>query len=201
MFPALAVIAGWYIDQMMEQGRARPRIAATLLTLLLGSALIFGLFKALDTMPYIEAGVLGCAAVILVMTFLAAYFFWRRSTGNVVAVQVVGMALFVTMVTSLLMPGLAPYFASQGFATEFLKEYDGVSPIHVQKFLQPGVAFYAEKFGREFKTGDQLSALLRKGDTGYVLVQRKMVEKLPLQDQQKLVEVAAVADKLLMRIR
>ena len=95
----------------------------------------------------------------------------------------------------------AAYSGLFSFAAAFLKEYDGVSPIHVQKFLQPGVAFYAEKFGREFKTGDQLSALLRKGDTGYVLVQRKMVEKLPLQDQQKLVEVAAVADKLLMRIR
>jgi 4-amino-4-deoxy-L-arabinose transferase-like glycosyltransferase len=201
MFPALAVVAGWYINQLMEQGRAKPRTAITLVTILLGSALIFGLFKALDTMPYLEAGVLGCAAVILIMTCLAAFFCWRRSIGNFVAVQVVGMALFVTMVTSLLMPALAPYFASQGFATEFLKEYDGVSPIHVQKFLQPGVAFYAEKFGREFKTGDQLSALLRKGDTGYVLVQRKMVEKLPPQDQQKLVEVAAVADKLLMRIR
>ncbi len=201
MFPALAVVAGWYIDQLMERGRAKPRLTATLITVVLGSALIFGLFKALDTMPYLEAGVLGCAAVIFGMTCLAAFFFWRRSTGKLVAVQVVGMALFVTMVTSQLMPALAPYFASQSFATEFLKEYDGVSPIHVQKFLQPGIAFYAEKFGREFKTGDQLSALLRKGDTGYVLVQRKMVEKLPPQDQQKLVEVAAVADKLLMRIR
>jgi len=201
MFPALAVIAGWYIDQTMEQGRAKPRIAATLITVLLGSALIFGLFKALDTMPYLEAGVLGCSAVIFAMTCLSAFFVWRRRTGNAVAVQVVGMALFVTMVTSLLMPALSPYFASREVAAEFLKQYDGVSTIHVQKFLQPGLAFYAEKFGPEFKTGDQLSALLRKGDTGYVVVQRKMVEKLPPQDQQKLVELAAVADKLVMRIR
>ena len=201
MFPAIAVVAGWYIDQMIEKGRSKPRVAATLITLMLGSALIFGLFKALDTMPYLEAGVLGCSAVILGMTVLSAVFYWSRSTGKAVAVQVIGMAMFVTVVTGLLMPALSPHFSSRELAAEFLRNYDGTSTMHIQKFLQPGIAFYAEKFGPEFKTVDQLSALLRRGETGYVLVQRKMYEKLPPQDRQKLVEVAATADKLMMRIR
>ena len=73
--------------------------------------------------------------------------------------------------------------------------------MHVQKFLQPGVAFYAEIFGPEFKTGKNLSELLARGETGYVLVQRKMYEKLPPTDRQKLVEIAAVEDKIIFRIR
>ena len=201
LYPALAVIAGWYIEKMIETGRSRPRVAVMLITLLMGSALIFGLFKTLDTMPYLEAGVLGCSAVILAMTLLTAFFTWRRSTGSAVAVQVIGMSLFVTVVTGLLMPALSPHFASRELSAEFLRHYDGTSTLHVQKFIQPGVAFYAEIFGPEFKTGEQLSALLRRGETGYVLVQRKMYEKLPPQDRQRLVELAATADKLVMRIR
>lgn len=201
MFPAVSVIIGSYIVRMIDKGQGKPRVAVTLITLLVGSALIFGLFKTLDTMPYIEAGVLGCSAIILVMTVLAAVFFWRRSTGNAIAVQVVGMTLFVTVATALLMPSLSPHFAAKEIAAKFLQHYDGASTIHVQKFLQPGIAFYAEKFGLAFKTGDQLSALLNRGETGYVLAQRKMIEKLPPQDRQRLVEVAATADKLVMRIR
>ena len=151
--------------------------------------------------PYLEAGVLGCSAVILAMTLLTAFFTWRRSTGSAVAVQVIGMSLFVTVVTGLLMPAMSPHIGSRELSAEFLRHYDGTSTLHVQKFLQPGVAFYAEIFGPEFKTGEQLSALLRRGETGYVLVQRKMYEKLPPQDRQRLVELAATADKLVMRIR
>jgi len=201
MFPPLAVIAGWYIAHVSEQGRQKPRISWTVATVLMGTGLIFGLFKALDTMPFLEAGALGLSAVILLMTVLAAVFVWRRSTGKAFAVQIVGMMVFVMVVTSLIMPALSPYFSSRELSAEFLKQYDRVSTLHVQKFIQPGVAFYAQVFGPEFKTADQLSALLRSGATGYVLLQRKMLEKLPPQDQQKLVELAATVDKLVMRIR
>lgn len=201
MFPPLAVIAGWYIDQLSGQGRLKPRIAWTAVTIVLGAGLIFGLFKALDTMPFLEAGVLALSAVIMLMTGFTAIFIWRRSTGNAFIAQVAGMMLFVVVITSLLMPALSPYFSSKVLSTEFLKLYDQSSTLHVQKFLQPGVAFYAEIFGPEFKTSEQLSNLLRSNATGYVLVQRKIVEKLPPQDQQRLIELAATADKLIMRIR
>lgn len=201
MFPALAIIAGWYVDQAWENGRGKPRITWSVITLLLGAGLIWGLFKALDIMPYLEAGVLAASGVILAMTALSAIMICRRNIGAAFAVLVVAMMVFVSVITSLLMPALSPNFASRELAVEFGKQHDGVSTMHVQKFLQPGVAFYAEKFGPEFKTAEQLGALLRRGDTGYVLVQRKMYEKLPPQDQQKLIELAAVADKLLMRIR
>lgn len=201
LFPPLAVIVGWYIDQVMEQGRNRPRMGWCLGLVLFGSGLIFLLFKALDTMPFLEAGVLGLSTVIFLMAILGGLFVWRRDTSKAFAVMVIGMMLFVGAVTSLLMPALSPYFSSRELSAEFLKHYDGRSTLHVQKFLQPGVAFYAEVFGPEFKTGEQLSALLQRGETGYVLVQRKMVEKLPPADRQKLVELAATADKLVMKIR
>ena len=201
MFPALAVVAGWYIDHMIERSRSQSHLVWIGMTLVLGAVLIWGLFKALDTMPFLEAGVLGLSGVIFAMVCLAAYFVWRRKFGRVVSVQVVGMALFVTLVTSLLMPALSPTFSSRGLAEEFLKQYDGRSTMHVQKFLQPGVAFYAQVFGPEFKTAEQLSALLSRGETGYVLVHRKIFEKLPFQDRQKLVELAVSEDKLVLRIQ
>ena len=46
-----------------------------------------------------------------------------------------------------------------------------------------------------------MRTMLAKGETGYVVVQRKMYEKLPQQDRQKLVELAAVEDKMIFRIR
>ena len=201
MYPALAVILGWYLDQAMEYGREKPRASWIVLTLLLSGGLIWGLFKALDTMPYLEAGVLGCSAVIFLMAVVSAGFIWQRKLTSAVGVQAVSMMLFITVVTSLLIPALAPTFSSRELALEFRRQYDGTSTMHVQKFLQPGVAFYAEIFGPEFKTGAKLSELLARGEKGYVLVQRKMYEKLPPSDQQKLIELAAVEDKMIFRIR
>ena len=201
LYPALAVVVGWHLDQVMEQGRNRPRVGWCAGLLLLGGGLIFLLFKSLDAMPFLEAGVLGLSAVIFLMAIFGGVFVWRRSTGKAVATMVIGMLFFVGVVTSLLMPALSPYFSSRELAAEFMKHYDGRSTMHVQKFLQPGVAFYAQAFGPEFRNSDQLSALLRRGESGYVLVQRKMVERLPPSDRQKLVELAATADKLLMKIR
>jgi 4-amino-4-deoxy-L-arabinose transferase-like glycosyltransferase len=201
MFPAIAVIAGWYLDQSLEYGRKKPRIGWIAGILIQGTVLIWGLFKALDTMPYLEAGVLGFSAVILGMTVLAAVFVWRRSISLAISVQVVSIMLFAVVATTLVMPALVPTLSSEKISTEFRKHYDGTSKMHVQKFLQPGVAFYAEIFGPEFKTGANLSALLARGETGYVLVQRKIYEKLPQQDRQKLIELAAVEDKMIFRIR
>ena len=201
MFPALAVIVGWYLDQALEYGREKPRITWIIVLTILSAGMIWGLFKALDTMPYLEAGVLGCSAVVLVLATASSLLIWRRKIGSAVGVQVVSMMLFIVVVTSLLMPSLSPTFSSRELAAEFRKQYDGFSTMHVQKFLQPGVAFYAEIFGPEFKTGKNLSELLARGETGYVLVQRKMYEKLPPTDQQKLVEIAAVEDKIIFRIR
>ena len=201
MYPALAVIFGWYLDQSMEYGREKPRIFWIVGLLIQGAILIFGMFKVLDAMPYLEAGVLGFAVVILLMTVLTVIFIWRRNIYMAFSVQVVSLMMFAVVATSLVMPALVPTLSSDKIAVEFRKHYDGSSTLHVQKFLQPGMAFYAETFGPEFKTGDNLSAVLARGERGYVVVQRKMYEKLPLQDQQKLIELAAVEDKIIFRIR
>ena len=201
MVPALAVITGWYLDQLWEYGKEKPRISWTVATLLLGAGLIWGLFKSLDAMPFLEAGVLACSTVIFVMTALAAVFIWRGRVVAVFGVQILAMMVFVAMVTAVLMPALAPAFSSRDMAIEFSKQYDGISTLHVQKFLQPGMAFYSGAFGPDFKTGEQLSALLRGPSSGYVVVQKKIVEKLPAEDRRKLVEIVTVSDKMLLRIR
>ena len=201
MYPALAVIVGWYLDQSLEYGRSKPRLSWLIGILVQGALLIFGLFKMLDAMPYLEAGVLGFASVILGMTVLSAVFVWRRNIGMAFGVNVVAIMLFAILATALVMPVLVPELSSDRIAAEFRKQYDGTSTVHVQKFLQPGLAYYAEIFGPEFKNGEQLSALLARGETGYVVVQRKMVEKLPPQDRQKLIELAVIEDKMIFRIR
>jgi len=201
MYPALAVIVGWYLDQALEYGRDKPRFSWIGITVLFSGALIWGMFKVLDLMPFLEAGVLGCSAVLLLMAVGASAMIWRKKITAAVGVQVVAMMLFVSVVASVLIPALAPSLSSKAVAVEFRKLYDGSSTLHVQKFLQPGVAFYAEIFGPEFKSGADLSALLAAGGSGYVVMQRKTYEKMPLQDRQKLVELAAVDDKMILRIR
>ncbi|MHC1758842.1 MAG: ArnT family glycosyltransferase [Negativicutes bacterium] len=201
VYPALAVIAGWYLDQALEYGREKPRLSWLIGLLIQGTLLIFGLFKALDTMPYLEAGVLGFAAVIFLMTVLAGMFIWRRNLGTAIGIQVVSIVLFAMIATSLVMPALVPGLSSRGIAAEFQKHYDGFSTMHVQKFLQPGMAFYAGVFGPEFKTAEDLRTLLARGEKGFVVVQRKMVDKLPPLDRQKLIELAVMEDKMIFRIR
>ena len=201
MYPALAVIAGWYLDQSLEYGRDKPRFSWIAGLAIQGILLIGGLFKALDTMPHLEAGVLGFSGVILVMTAASVLLIWRRNITAAVGVHVAAMMLFAVVATSLVMPALVPSLSSRGIAAEFQKHYDGTSKLHVQKFLQPGMAFYAGVFGPEFKNDNHLAALLARGETGYVVAQRKMAEKIPLTERQKLIELASIDDKVIYRIR
>ena len=201
MYPALAVIAGWYLDQALEYGREKPRLSWLIGLLIQGVLLIFGLFKALDTMPYLEAGVLGFTAVISIMTAVSGMFIWRRNLSMAVGIQVVSVVLLAMVATSLVMPALVPGLSSRDVAAEFHKHYDGFSTMHVQKFLHPGMAFYAGVFGLEFEKPEDLRKLLARGETGFVVVQRKMVEKLPPLERQKLIELAVMEDKMIFRIR
>lgn len=201
MYPALAVIAGWYLDQALEYGRAKPRFSWIVGLTIQGALLIGGMFKVLDTMPHLEAGVLGFSGVILVMTVASVFLIWRRNITAAFGVHVVAMMLFAAVATSLVMPALVPSLSCREIAAEFHKHYDGRSTMHVQKFLQPGMAFYAGVFGPEFKTDNQLAALLARGETGYVVAQRKMAEKIPLSERQKLIELASAEDKVIYRIR
>jgi hypothetical protein len=107
----------------------------------------------------------------------------------------------VVAVTSILMPALSPYFTSQGIAAELKQRYDGKTPVHVEKFLQPGIAYYAQIFGDEFKTVDVLTRKLSAGATGYVVITKKAYEKVPPVYRDKLEELANSADRLLLRIR
>lgn len=201
MYPALAVITGWYLDQLWEYGKEKPRISWSLLALVLGSGLIWGLFKSLDAMPFLEAGVLACSAIIFVMTAASAIFIWQGRMVAVFGSQILAMLLFVSVVTSILIPALSPVFSCKELAAEFSRHYDKAATLHVQKFLQPGMAFYTGVFGPQFKTGEQLSELLAKRPSGYVVVQKKLYEKLPAQDRQQLEEVVTVADKMMLKIR
>jgi 4-amino-4-deoxy-L-arabinose transferase-like glycosyltransferase len=201
MYPAIAILTGWYIDRYWDYGKDKPRAVWAFTLLILSSGLIFLLFKSLDLMPFLEAGVLALSSIIFLMTALTAVFVLYRKTVPALTVQVLAMCLFVMSVTLVLMPALSPYFTSQGIAAELKARYDGKTPVHVQKFLQPGVAYYAQIFGDEFKTADILAKRISGGASGFVVITKGEYEKVPPSVKTKLEELTRSADRILFRIR
>ncbi len=194
MFPPLAIIVGWYLDRIMDARRGtRPFGWPLLLTVLAGlfaAAAVFGAHKA---MPALAPGAYALAALFAVMIIGTWHFAWRRRLEAAFWLQVAGMAVFVVILMTMLLPPAAPALHTRDISLAFTASYDGKSPVYVAKFLRPGFAFYSGVYGRELKPGDWTAP-----GKSYFVARPVDYEWLKDADKQRLKVLATIQEKLLI---
>lgn len=179
LYPAAALMIGWYINDVWENRFKRCTLSwqglALLFCLAMAAVMVIGAKKGMPELLYPSlagAGIfvlLGVATVVLLR---------RKDIQGVVTAQVTAMCLFVVVLFGFLFPAAAPEFTTAPVARDFSSHYDGRSPVYVIKFLRPGFSFYSDSYGVEIKTDKDFQARLAEPGTAYFVVRRSEHRRL-----------------------
>ncbi|XER14151.1 Undecaprenyl phosphate-alpha-4-amino-4-deoxy-L-arabinose arabinosyl transferase [Sporomusa aerivorans] len=200
MFPPLALLAGWHIDNCLQAdvpGSFKTPVRILTLLIIILEAALFITAKTVTTDLLYGAALTGVLFAILLA--LAWYTVQTGKGKAFVSVLVSGMAAFVIIFMSVLLPAAAPSFSMKELAGDFQENYDGQAPVYVTKFYRPGFTYYTGTAGMELTTTEQLKDLVANNPgKAYFVVKKKTYLELSFAEQNKLQMVASQQDVALL---
>ncbi len=200
MFPPLALLVGWYIDSRLRAAAPGvfkiPAALLTLLIVLLEAALFI---TAKQSIPELLPGAMLAGVLLAAVAGSAWYTACTSRNKGFVGVIVTGMAAFVIVLMTAVLPAAAPWFSVKDLAGEFQAHYDGQAPVYIIKAYRPGFTYYTGTPGTELADGEQLATLVT-GDSGkaYFVIKKKTYQTLPPAEQGKLRLLATQKDVALV---
>ena len=206
MFVPLAMITGWYVATLIER-RIRSRRQRSWPIMIVVLALLFagGMIVGAEQMPQLTWGAYTASIVFVLMALTAAYLLWANRIEKAFWVQIVGMALFVVILMTMLLPVAAPFLSAKEIAQDMKTHYDGQSPLYVVKFLRPGVSFYTNIYGIEVESkwgnwgsAPLLNDVLKREGKAYFVLRQLDFDRIPDEEKQFLVVLAQKADRMLL---
>lgn len=206
MFPALAIIIGWYISRMMQKMRHNT----TFYHWIAGSGIMFVLLGAVwiiggQQMPELAFGGMVLGGLTLLLGFTVAFTLWYYRDIQLAAwLHVMTGMVTMCVVFAFLLPVVADRFSVKTISNVYQQQCQQETKIYVDKFLRPGFMYYAGKPGIEMlpNTGAFAEALKTQEDK-YFLVRGLEYRRL-LKNQSKpgnLTEVTEIADIYLLEQR
>ena len=202
MFVPLAMITGWYVATLIErQSRLKIRSWPVALVILAG-LFATGLIVGSKEMPDLTAGAYAAAGVFSLMAIAAAYSLWKNKVAAALGIQIVGMAVFVVILMTMLFPAVTPVFSAKAIAEDVKLHYDGKSPLYVVKFLRPGLSFYSDLYGIEVESnwGETLllDDVVKLEGKAYYVVRQSHYDRLADENKQSVTILAQRADRILL---
>lgn len=198
MYPPLAMVVGWYIDQLWTKRHETRIYSWGILSGTLSILLAVGLLFVSKDMPQLVTGIYLVAAIFIIMASAILYFLWTKAIGRAFWVQIFGMLLFSFVLVGVLFPLAAPNFTMKNMSHEFTQQYDGISPVHVIKFLRPGFAFYTNVYGDELKTDGELATSIQNSQRAYFVIRQSEYDRLVTMQRQMVTVLAVMDDKVLL---
>lgn len=199
VFPPLAILVGWYLDRCAGQfslkgeGLVWP-VGLTLLTALL----VGGIATGSRLVPAVGLGAGGLSVVLVLMTAATWYFLRRREVFRAAMGQAVLMAVAAVFLVTVLFPPVVDTLSMRATAQSFTANYDGKSPVYVQKFLHPGFAFYTGQFGKEVNSDEDIKQVIEESGKAYLVVKKPLYQGLDTADRQAVTVLAESGDRLLL---
>lgn len=204
MFPALALILGWYMDKIIHNDFFSQKRHFTWIGLLslFSGIFIYGCYIGVHEMAKAKLGFLSLGIVIglmLISTVCSliknkiAYAFWSN---------VVGMMVFSVVLVYSIFPVLAPDFTAYHVSKNFSQQYDGTSHVYVSKFLRPGFSFYTGFYGEELAFSNQsipdLEKIFESNTKSYFVLRDIDYARLPRDVVEKLIIIDEVDNKMIL---
>lgn len=204
LFPPLAIITGWFFDQVQQKYYQKVKQVGWLsLNLVLNGLFITGLYLSLNQLPAIQSSVIIIASVLMINLIVNTSFIYKNKLQYAFISNVVMMVALVVTLYSVTFNSIAPQFASSGLAKSFINVYDKESNIYVSKFLRPGFAFYSSLYGEEIifskNTIPDIEALLQKQDKCFFVLRDIDYDRIPEQTKNKLTMVEQVDNKFILK--
>lgn len=198
LYPPLALITGWYIDQLWDNYRNRRHYYSwAALTAAVTGVLLAGTVFGIRAMPELTAGLLAVAVLFGLMLVSVIYCLYKRQPGLAVGIKTGAMVVFTIILMNMILPAAAPGFTSIHIARDFKAHYDGTSPVYIAKFLRPGFSFYTDTYGAAITAGN-ITATVNQTGRAYFVLSGAEYKLLSAGERQKLATLAVSADKLLL---
>ncbi len=177
MFPPLSILAGVYVRDLFASEKS-DRLWSVLY-------ILTGL-TAISAVLYFHAKVQGILPhplllplILTALSFAAVFALRWLGLFRFLTVQAVGMSVFALTATGFYAPCLAGNYSSKTMSQELIHTYDGTSPLYIDKFLRPGIAFYSGWYGHEILTGDPKKILQNSGNSQtYYLIRNTAYKRL-----------------------
>ena len=206
MFPALAIIIGWYIDQLCtEYHRPKHQLLWHGFMVMLTILFSLGSYLGIKELPIIEHSVFALIAVFGFLLIFTTLYFCRKNIFMVFSINIFGMIGLALIVSYMLFPAVAPNFATHKTAMEFKTIYDGQSPVYVSKFLRPGFAFYSGQYGKEIYFSEtslpDIENILKLQPKAYFVIRDIDYERIPEYTRNKMEIQRTVDNKLILRTK
>ena len=214
LFPAAALLIGWYLNQISDRFALPSKW-----TLLLPTGLFFGLFAAgmvfaPRELPTVANGAYTIAACTVITALLVSYAIYKGNIQAVIITQaLLSVVIMFTLVNSVL-PMIVNSFSVKALATNYKLYHSGTQNLYVDKFLRPGFAFYTDEWGSElvdkrneaFNTDAKDSKMLPEIMQSYgaagskVVVRRSVYNRLSAADKARTDILYDSKDMLIMQI-
>lgn len=206
MYPAMALIVGWYIDQLWSERYQQKRqyIWGVLFTVL-SILMIGGSYLGFDVLPELHTGLIALIAVLFLMCVCTVYFLWGKDVKYTFISNIIGMIAVSLIVAGLLLPAISPKFSTFDAAQQFEQLYDDNSPIYVSKFLRPGFAFYSGRYGTELifsqHSVPDIAAILQRDRQAYFILRDIDYARIPEDVRSRLSLAQTVENKMILTIQ
>lgn len=173
MYPPLAIVIGWSISHMITKQRHNTTytgwaISALAMFILIGVGFIIGG----QQLPELELGgmVLG-AITIIIGVGIAIFLIMFKDVQLAAGLHAIMGIVIMIVAFGFLLPEVAPRFSMKEMAAYYMENAEQDVPLYVDKFLRPGMMYYAHRHGKEMlpQTGAFAEAL-RDGSRKYIMV-------------------------------
>lgn len=179
LFPPTAYLLGWYWYRCyIERHVSQPLIVVSCL---LGLVLLA--CNAIPLHPgaaFFHPAIAWGTVLLSLALFLPAYYTWRRKFRFAFWTGIVTMIIFSWSAFGLVIPHFQDYITSYRTAQSLEDVYDGHSPLYIEKFLRPGIAYYNGRYGEEWNPENtaELDTLYAEKDKIYLIMTKSTFDKL-----------------------
>jgi hypothetical protein len=193
------MIIGWYLDRCEQHAQHKDKwfIWRNLITVL-SVILVVCLSIGVKAMPAIETGAIELSLVLLAVAIVTWYFLWHKQVLKAVWGQAACMALVSLVIVTSVLPPITATLSMRTTGQSFIANYDGKSPVYVQKFLHPGFTFYTGIYGKEINSPEEIKKIIDEPGKAYFVIKESQYSELSSTDKGRTAILAESGNKLIL---
>lgn len=202
MYPPMAMLVGWYIDQLGNNYNAKRQYSWSILSCILIVGIIGGALFNINQLSDYNQSIIFLSATLLSMFVCIIFFTWKNKIEKLFWTNVLGMMILSFVLVGMIFPAVAPQFSTFNTAKQFEECYDSSSPIYISKFLRPGFSFYSNKYGTELIFSDDsipdMKIILQENAKAYFILRDIDYNRLPEEIRSQLSTLKTTDNKMIL---
>jgi 4-amino-4-deoxy-L-arabinose transferase-like glycosyltransferase len=198
MYPAIALLVGWYIDRLLTLNLNKSFARATAVFISMSIVLVM----ALAILSYLKigeviAGIWYLGIVLGIMSVSIILANYKKKNSYSIGTLIVGMMMFVVVLMNHIFPAAVEFVSVKTIATAFNRVYqDKNIPVYVEKFYRPGFCYYTGIAGKELNAN--VVDLVKRNGSAYLFIRQDKYLNLSEIEKAKLQVVSKQADMILV---